>query len=48
MTRIKPRSEVQFERLGYFISDSRDAQPGKIVFNRSVTLKDAWTKSQKK
>ena len=39
---------VQFERLGYFISDSRDAQPGKLVFNRSVTLKDAWAKSQKK
>jgi glutaminyl-tRNA synthetase len=39
---------VQFERLGYFISDSRDALPGKLVFNRSVTLKDAWAKSQKK
>ena len=39
---------VQFERLGYFIADSRDTQPGKLVFNRSVTLKDAWAKSQKK
>jgi len=39
---------VQFERLGYFISDNRDAQPGQLVFNRSVTLKDAWAKSQKK
>ena len=39
---------VQFERLGYFISDSRDSQPGSLVFNRSVTLKDAWTKAQKK
>ena len=48
MTRTKPRSEFQFERLGDFISDSRDAQPGKLVFNRSVTLKDAWAKSQKK
>ncbi len=39
---------VQFERLGYFISDSRDSQPGSLIFNRSVTLKDAWTKAQKK
>ena len=39
---------VQFERLGYFIADSRDTQPGKLVFNRTVTLKDAWAKSQKK
>ena len=39
---------VQFERLGYFIADSRDTQPGHLVFNRSVTLKDAWAKSQKK
>ena len=39
---------VQFERLGYFISDSRDSQPGSLIFNRSVTLKDAWAKAQKK
>jgi glutaminyl-tRNA synthetase len=39
---------VQFERLGYFVMDSKDSQPGKPVFNRSVTLKDTWAKVQAK
>ncbi|MCA9088515.1 MAG: glutamine--tRNA ligase/YqeY domain fusion protein [Planctomycetaceae bacterium] len=39
---------VQFERLGYFIADSQDSTPEKLVFNRTVTLKDAWAKEQKK
>lgn len=33
----------QFERLGYFVVDP-DSRPGRPVFNRSVTLKDAWAK----
>ena len=33
----------QFERLGYFALDS-DSQPGKLVFNRTITLKDTWAK----
>jgi glutaminyl-tRNA synthetase len=33
-------TQVQFERLGYFRTDSKDSAPGKPVFNRSVTLKD--------
>jgi glutaminyl-tRNA synthetase len=37
----------QFERLGYFNVDS-DSAPGKLVFNRTVTLKDAWAKEQAK
>lgn len=37
----------QFERLGYFCVDP-DGTPGRMVFNRAVTLKDRWTKSQKK
>lgn len=41
---IAAESSVQFERLGYFVSDLRDSRPGKPVFNRSVTLRDAWTK----
>jgi len=31
----------QFERLGYFCVD-REAKPGKIVFNRTISLKDSW------
>ena len=35
----------QFERIGYFVSDSIDHQPGvKPVFNRTVALKDSWGK----
>jgi glutaminyl-tRNA synthetase len=34
----------QFERLGYFTLDSKDSAPGKLVFNRTITLKDTWAK----
>jgi len=35
----------QFERVGYFVADAIDHQPGvKPVFNRTVALKDSWTK----
>jgi glutaminyl-tRNA synthetase len=40
-------SRYQFERLGYFCADS-DAKPGKPVFNRTVALKDAWARVEKK
>ncbi|MCE9532305.1 MAG: glutamine--tRNA ligase/YqeY domain fusion protein [Planctomycetes bacterium] len=40
-------SRYQFERLGYFCVD-KDSTPGKLVFNRSVTLRDNWAKMQKK
>ncbi len=33
----------QFERLGYFVVDP-DSSPERLVFNRSVTLKDSWAK----
>jgi len=36
----------QFERLGYFCVDSKDSTPAQPVFNRTVTLKDAWAKAQ--
>ncbi len=34
----------QFERLGYFILDAKEATPVKLVFNRTITLKDTWAK----
>jgi glutaminyl-tRNA synthetase len=37
----------QFERLGYFCVDP-DSKPGKLVFNRTVALKDTWAKVEKK
>jgi glutaminyl-tRNA synthetase len=39
-----PGSRYQFERLGYFTSDSEDSRPGALVFNRTVTLRDTWAK----
>ncbi|MBX3147964.1 MAG: glutamine--tRNA ligase/YqeY domain fusion protein [Gemmatimonadales bacterium] len=39
-------SRYQFERTGYFVSDPLDSAPGKLVFNRTVTLKDTWKKEQ--
>ena len=40
-----PETRYQFERLGYFCADRRDHQPGgRLVFNRTVTLKDSWAK----
>ncbi len=36
----------QFMRQGYFCADA-DSQPGKPVFNRTVTLKDTWAKVEK-
>jgi len=37
----------QFERLGYFCVDL-DSKPGRLVFNRTVALKDTWAKVEKK
>jgi glutaminyl-tRNA synthetase len=39
-------SFYQFERQGYFCVDSKDSAPGVPIFNRTVTLKDAWAKIQ--
>jgi len=40
----KPEERFQFERHGYFVADRYDSKPGAPVFNRAVTLKDAWQK----
>ena len=43
-----PGARFQFERLGYFVADSRDHAPGAPVFNRTVTLRDTWGKVRKR
>ena len=43
-----PGSQCQFERLGYFFADPEDSRPGVPVFNRTVTLKDAWARIEKR
>ncbi|MCP4715338.1 MAG: glutamine--tRNA ligase, partial [Deltaproteobacteria bacterium] len=42
-----PESRYQFERQGYFCVDSVDSKPEKLVFNRTVTLRDSWAKIEK-
>jgi glutaminyl-tRNA synthetase len=37
-------SSFQFEREGYFCVDSRDSAPERLVFNRTITLRDTWAK----
>lgn len=39
----KPEDKFQFQRLGYFVVD-RDSTEEKIVFNRTVPLRDSWAK----
>ncbi|MGB2937287.1 MAG: glutamine--tRNA ligase/YqeY domain fusion protein [Phycisphaerae bacterium] len=41
-----PGTRCQFERLGYFCTDP-DSSEGRLVFNRTVTLKDTWARIQK-
>jgi len=43
-----PESRYQFERLGYFCVDSVDSAAGALVFNRTVTLRDSWSKVAEK
>ncbi|MCP4200093.1 MAG: glutamine--tRNA ligase/YqeY domain fusion protein [Proteobacteria bacterium] len=42
-----PGSRYQFERLGYFCVDSVDSSKQKLVFNRTVSLRDSWSKIEK-
>jgi glutaminyl-tRNA synthetase len=41
-------TRYQFERTGYFVSDTVDSKPGALVFNRTVTLRDTWAKIKDK
>ena len=39
-----PGSRFQFERQGYFCVDTRDSKQGSPVFNRTVSLRDSWSR----
>lgn len=43
LTDARPGSRYQFERTGYFCLDP-DSSPEKLVFNRTVTLRDTWSR----
>lgn len=46
LVEAKPGDKFQFERTGYFCVDP-DSSSGKLVFNRTVTLRDSWIKLEK-
>ena len=43
-----PGSRYQFERVGYFCSDTVESRPDALVFNRTVTLRDTWARAAEK
>ncbi|MBA6303529.1 glutamine--tRNA ligase [Colwellia sp. MB02u-14] len=44
LVNAKPEQAFQFERQGYFCRDNKDSQGDKLVFNRTVGLRDTWAK----
>lgn len=44
LAQAKPNDRFQFERTGYFCVDLLDSCAEKLVFNRTVTLRDTWAK----
>src|SRR5215471_4990264 len=47
LAELKAGEVVQFERQGYFCPDP-DSEPGRLVFNRTVGLRDTWAKVEAK
>ena len=47
LAKALPGDRFQFERQGYFCVDSVDMLPNKLVFNRTVSLRDTWAKIEK-
>lgn len=48
LAEAKPGDKFQFERNGYFCVDTKYTNEEKLVFNRTVTLRDTWAKIAKK
>ena len=46
LANAKPYDYLQFQRIGYFNVD-KDSTPDRLIFNRTVTLKDTWAKINK-
>ena len=44
LVNAKPEQAFQFERQGYFCRDNKDSEGNKLVFNRTVGLRDTWAK----
>ena len=39
---VQPEEKFQFNRIGYFVADREDYSKDKLVFNRTVTLRNTW------
>ncbi len=48
LTEALPGEYLQFIRNGYFVPDSVDFTKDNLIFNRTVTLRDSWSKQKKK
>jgi len=48
LQQLREDDNCQFERLGYFCKDKKDSTPDHLVINRTVTLRDTWSKIMKK
>jgi glutaminyl-tRNA synthetase len=48
LTKAVKGEAYQFLRKGYFVLDEKYSSTDKLVFNRTVTLKDTWAKEAKK
>ncbi|HLV46423.1 MAG TPA: glutamine--tRNA ligase/YqeY domain fusion protein [Flavobacterium sp.] len=44
---VQPEDKLQFQRIGYFTAD-KDSTPEKLVFNKTVGLRDTWAKVEQK
>ena len=42
-----PGSIYQFERIGYFCVDTAESSPERLLFNRTITLRDTWAKIER-
>ncbi len=47
LTEAEPGTAFQFLRQGYFCADIKDHKAGKLVFNRTLGLRDSWAKANK-
>ena len=48
LSAARPGTPYQFERRGYFCVDSVDSSPDSLVFNRTVSLRDSWSRAQRR
>jgi len=47
LDKTKAGTLFQFERMGYFCADAVDSKPDRLVFNRTITLRDTWAKIER-